>query len=115
MYHVEEIVEPIAIKSSGISKSEFVNLLILYLHLSKDIWRFTYRYLREQVVNLLLKSLVLSGEVCHLIGQSVDRLHQACLGLHILLVRIPQLLHHILQFLVLLGPFILAFNKEVYH
>ena len=57
MYHVEEIVEPIAIKSSGISKSEFVNLLILYLHLSKDIWRFTYRYLREQVVNLFCFSL----------------------------------------------------------
>ena len=75
----------------------------------------TYRYLREQVVYLLLKSLVLSGKVGHLIGQVVDRLQQVCLRLHILLVSIPQLLHHILQFLVLLGPFILAFNKEVYH
>ena len=74
-----------------------------------------YRYLGQQVVYLLLESLVLSGEVSHLTGQVFDRLQQVCLGLNVLLVGIPQLLHHILQFPVLLGPFILALNKEVYH
>ena len=58
---------------------------------------------------------VLSGKISHLIGQSVDGLHQVRLGLHILLMGIPQVLHHILQLLVFLRPFILAFNKEVYH